>query len=135
VRAPQAEPPGPSPAPHPADGTLPVDELEAAIEAAAPAHPVSGPAEPPELVPAPGEMPEPAGEDPDPTVPPVLMMSGELLPIEPVFEAPVRFAETPVLEGEAVEIVSPRPLPAAAPVAPASRPGEAFRSRTLDEDA
>ncbi len=56
----QAEPP---PAPEPA---LPVEALEAAVEAAQPAHEISGPAEPPLLVPAPGEMPvEPQAPEAD----------------------------------------------------------------------
>src|SRR5690606_14642412 len=58
----QAEPP-PAALPEPA---LPVEALEAAVEAAQPAHEISGPAEPPLLVPAPGEMPvEPQAPEAD----------------------------------------------------------------------
>jgi CPA2 family monovalent cation:H+ antiporter-2 len=81
---PAAPPPRPAPPPPPA---IPVEELEAAIEASHPEHVPEGPAEPPELVPAYGEMPVEDEAGP----PPAYVMDGDMGPHEPIVEAPVSF--------------------------------------------
>jgi CPA2 family monovalent cation:H+ antiporter-2 len=82
-------PPAARPADPPAPA-IPVEELEAAIEAAHPAHVAEGPAEPPELVPAFGETPEePDGDDAEPA----LLVAGEMPAFEPVAEARVSYVE------------------------------------------
>ena len=103
--------------PAPTEPAIPVEELEAAIEASHPEHPAEGPAEPPAVVPAFGETPveDESAEDEAPA----LVVAGEMGRVEPVIEAPVSFY-VPEPEPEADE---PAPDPAAVPApAPAAEP-------------
>jgi CPA2 family monovalent cation:H+ antiporter-2 len=119
-----AEPPPPA---------IPVEELEAAIEAAHPGHVAEGPAEPPEMVPAFGETPEeePAGDDDEP----VLFLEGEMPPFEPVIEARVSYVEPDAEDPEPVaEVAEPAPedLPEPEAVAGAAETAPAAIEDELD---
>ncbi len=111
VPAPEPVKAGPAaspPDPEPVEPAIPVEELEAAIEASHPEHAPEGPAEPLAVVPAYGETPveeAPEGDDA-----PSVVVAGEMPRVEPMNEAPVSY-----LEGEVEE---PAPEPAAIPAPP-----------------
>jgi CPA2 family monovalent cation:H+ antiporter-2 len=92
----------------PAPPAIPVEELEAVIEASHPEHVPEGPAEPPELVQAVGEMPV---EDDDGESPAVVV-AGQMAPHEPLVETPVTFF-VPEPETDAAE---PEPEPTPEPI-------------------
>jgi CPA2 family monovalent cation:H+ antiporter-2 len=104
----------------PAPPAIPVEELEAAIEAAHPEHEPVGPAEPLALVPALGEMPIEA----EVREPPALVMAGEMAPHEPIVEAPVSFAE-PRAEDEQEDVHEDEELPPMMPRPPVTIDAEA----------
>ncbi len=142
----------PAPAPDPA---IPVEELEAAIEASHPEHEPEGPAEPLAVVPAFGETPtgDETGEEPE-REPPAIVVAGAMPPVEPIIEAPVNFAlpesdDEPLpddmaaaLEPAVPAVEPPAPAePEAAPAprapragGPASAPGMPFKPETEPAD-
>ena len=104
--------------PSPAAPALPIDELEAAIEAAHPEHEPTGPAEPLAVVPAYGETPVAAPAAGDLEEPPAFVVGGEMPPVEPVLEAPVSYVapkasaaepEAPAATAEAAAAVAEEP--------------------------
>jgi CPA2 family monovalent cation:H+ antiporter-2 len=108
---PEPLPPEPALSPEPPPPAIPVEELEAAIEAAHPEHVPEGPAEPPELVPAYGEMPV---EDLESRPEPAVVVAGEMAPHEPIVEAPVSFfVPEPRTTEAAAPVVEPEPAPVA----------------------
>ncbi len=104
----------PAPKAVPAEPALPVEELEAAIEAAHPEHAAEGPAEPLALVPAYGETPIEGEAEEEP---PALVVAGDMGRVEPVLEAPVSYFE-PELEVEGIE--APAALATPSPAAEAA---------------
>jgi CPA2 family monovalent cation:H+ antiporter-2 len=128
--APVAAPaPPPPPKAEPAPPAIPVEELEAAIEASHPAHAPEGPAEPPIMVPAFGETPVEEDEAEESPIPAAVVV-GQMAAHEPLVEAPVTFfvpepdtdepgptpeAEMPELE-PLPEVVADVPEPQVVPV-------------------
>jgi hypothetical protein len=117
--APAAAPaPPPPPKPEPAPPAIPVEELEAAIEAAHPEHVPEGPAEPPVMVPAFGETPVEEGEAEESPIPAAVVV-GQMAAHEPLVEAPVTYFVPPADEEPepSVEVAAeasqpePEPLP------------------------
>ncbi|RYE09712.1 MAG: sodium:proton antiporter [Hyphomicrobiales bacterium] len=109
--------------PAPVAPAIPIEELEAAIEAAHPAHVPEGPAEPPEVVPALGETPvEPAEEEAEA---PAVVLIGEMPSFELVPEATVHFAAGEPDEPAEPELpAAPRPPRAGGP---ATTPGAPYK--------
>ncbi len=108
---------------------VPVEMLEAAIEAAHPQHEATGPAEPPELVPALGETPaEEIVSD--------AATEGAVPPTPESGPEPVAVAAVPepvvVPEPAIPEPVEPPPPSRPKPAAPSSTPGVAFNPETVD---
>jgi CPA2 family monovalent cation:H+ antiporter-2 len=109
-------PPAPAPKPEPIPviraepppPAIPVEELEAAIEAAHPEHVPEGPAEPPELVRAFGETP--VEEESEAESAPAFVVAGEMAAHEPIVETPVSFfVPEPDAEAEAGPVAEPQP--------------------------
>jgi hypothetical protein len=115
----------------PAPPAIPVEELEAAIEASHPEHVPEGPAEPPVMVPAFGETPVEADEAAEGPISAAVVV-GQMAAHEPLVEAPVTFfvpepdtdepeparrAEVPEPAAEP-EQPEPEPLPEVAAEAP-----------------
>jgi CPA2 family monovalent cation:H+ antiporter-2 len=105
-----------------AEPAVPVEELEAAVEAAHPEHVPEGPAEPLALVPAYGETPL----EEDDRDPPALVVAGAMAAHEPMIAAPVTFAE-PRLEGDDIQedVSDDEELPPIAPRPPVTIEAEA----------
>jgi CPA2 family monovalent cation:H+ antiporter-2 len=115
----------------PAAPAIPIEELEAEIEAAHPEHEAAGPAEPPALVPAFGETP---AEDDEP-VSPAIVVAGEMAPHEPMIEAPVAFAEPKSDDDEQEIVADDEELPPMAPRPPVTIDAEAREVTPAAPDA
>jgi CPA2 family monovalent cation:H+ antiporter-2 len=119
--------------PEPAPPAIPVEELEAAIEAAHPQHVAEGPAEPLELVPSFGETPIEEQDEERPL--PAMVVAGEMGPHEPVVEAPVSFF-VPEPDDDAEPMAEPEPMLWAEDLAPELEPAaEPDTAHWADEPA
>jgi CPA2 family monovalent cation:H+ antiporter-2 len=130
-----APPPPPPPKAEPAPPAIPVEELEAAIEAAHPEHVPEGPAEPPIMVPAFGETPVEEDEADESSIPAAVVV-GQMAAHEPLVEAPVTFfvPEPETDEPEhAPEVEQPTPEPLPDVAAEASEP-EIVAVETVEEE-
>ena len=118
---------------------VPAEELEAAIEAAHPAHVIEGAAEPAAVVPALGEMPveaedEAAAEPPEggPQVAPAAYVVAPVVTPQLPLVAEVPTAEdVPVVVPEPE---APQPPPRPKPSGPATSPGAAFNPEVAPVD-